>query len=134
LKCRNVEIKEQNEETMIRKRFISLLTNSTHYYLTWALIVLEGDRCRLMVKLRKEVVTDAVFNTLEDARGAFLSIYQHRVSVGGVKPRWTSPYPPDEKWLRERVGEEDEKSVDVPEKSFFGKWGKWGEKGGSNIF
>ena len=54
---------------MIRKRFISLLTNSAHYYLTWALIVLEGDRCRLIVKLRKEILTDALFNTLEDARG-----------------------------------------------------------------
>ena len=133
-KYRDVEIKEHNEETMIRKRFISLLTNSAHYYLTWALIVLEGDQCRLMVKLGKEILTDALFNTLEDARGAFLSTYQHRATVGWVIPRWSSPYPPEEKWLRERIGEEEEKRVEEPKRSFFGKWGKWGEKGGSNIF
>lgn len=118
---------------MIGKRYISLLTNSAHYYLTWALIVLEGDRCRLMVKLKKEIVTDSVFNTLEDARGAFLSVYHPRAAVSWVSPRWSSPYPPDEKWLRERIGEEEENRVEEPKKSFFGKWGKWGENRGSNI-
>jgi hypothetical protein len=61
------------------------------------------DGYRLIVIHRRKVLTDEIYKTLEEAKRAFLSQYNHKAWKNGIRPNWSHFYPPDTKWLQKNL-------------------------------
>ena len=82
---------------------ISLLTNSIYYFLQCVFIIKEGEEFRLVVIHNNRVRTDKQFDSLRGARIAFTKLYDELAWEENVKAQWSHFYPPDAKWLEDKV-------------------------------
>jgi hypothetical protein len=95
----NLELRQQKEETVR----ISLLINSVYYFIESVFIAETSAGYRLSVTHHGAVLTDEIYKTLKGARIGFTKRYGHKAWEEGVKPHWTPFYPPEKKWLKEKL-------------------------------
>jgi len=77
---------------------ITTLINSVLYFLESAFIVVEGNRCRLIVYHNNEVLADDSYETLRGAKIAFSKLFQYKAFLDS-KAEWSPLYPPEKEWL-----------------------------------
>jgi len=88
---------------VIKRRFISVLINRISYFIETVFIMTVNDGFRLIVSHRGTLWTDETYKTLNDAKRAFLSKYNHKAWKTGVIPNWSHFYPPDVKWIKKNL-------------------------------
>lgn len=99
----NLGIERQYETQIIS------LTNSAHYLLNHAIIVMTKERSvQLIVKGHGTLLTVEPYDTVKGAKIAFLKFHQLRALNESIKPMWSKPYRPAKKWLDEKVGTQTE--------------------------
>jgi hypothetical protein len=84
---------------LIKRKFISVLINRILYFIETVFIMTDNDGYRLIVIHRGIPWTNEIYETFEEAKGAFLNQYNHKTWKNGIKPDWSHFYPPDTKWL-----------------------------------
>ena len=88
---------------VIERKFISVLINRVLYFLETVFIMTVKDGYRLIVINRGTVLIDEIYKTFEGAKRSFISNFNYRAWINGVKPNWSHFYPPDDRWLTKQL-------------------------------
>lgn len=86
-------------------RRISMLINGIFFFLESVFIeeVKESGGFRLVVSHKGRILTDRYYESSRGARIAFSRIYKHQLWRDDLKPEWSHFYPPDRRWLEEKL-------------------------------
>jgi hypothetical protein len=94
--------KDKQTQQGLRKK-VTVLENSIYYFLECVFIIIEDDRYRLVVAHQKQLLLNCVYNTLRGAKIAFSRMYLAKAWREDIKAEWTHPYPPELKWLKQKL-------------------------------
>ena len=92
----DTNLKRDIEEGQKNRR-ISLLINSVYFFIESVFILETENGFRLIAIHQNKVLTDETYKTVKGAKIAFLKLFAYKAWEEGVKPQWTSFYPPEEK-------------------------------------
>ncbi|MCP4215959.1 MAG: hypothetical protein GY765_15000 [bacterium] len=95
----------QEKEKPLR---ISLLINALYYFIESVLIVEDKGKFRLIAIHRGRLLADQSYSTAKGAKIAFLKFFSYKAWREGTRAEWTSFYPPESKWLDEKLPEKNE--------------------------
>ena len=84
------------------EKLISRMINSALYFIRCAFILKE-NYYRLVAIQDKDKVIDMNYKTLKGAKIACVKILRKQTNNKGIKPVWSFLYPPDEKWLKDKL-------------------------------
>ena len=81
----------------------SVLFNANLYFLHYVVIVITGEKYRLLVILDNRVLWDKEYKTVKGARIAFNKLFKERAWHAVKKSLWSPFFPPDNDWLQEKL-------------------------------
>jgi hypothetical protein len=81
---------------------ISLLSNSTDYFLQTVFITGEKNAFRLLVIHNDTVLMDKLFPSVRGTRIAFAKYFGNRTWKKHIKAEWSHFYQPEKEWLMQR--------------------------------
>ncbi|UCH95399.1 MAG: hypothetical protein JSV88_00755 [Candidatus Aminicenantes bacterium] len=90
------------------EQLISRMINSIFYFYKFVFILKEGNHYRLVAIQEKRKTIDISYNTLKGAKIACSRILRNGTNNKGLKPIWSFLYPPDEKWLRDKLNRKND--------------------------
>jgi hypothetical protein len=87
-----------------KKKLISRMINSAVYFIQFVFILQETNHFRLIAIQDMNKVTDKNYKTIKGAKIACAQLLRKQAPKKGMKPVWSFLYPPDEKWLKDKLG------------------------------
>ena len=88
----------KKQQVKTKKRFITLLINSAHYFLQHVLIMRENKQYRLLVIHNKRKLMDNIFKNMKGARVSFSKSFTKR-RYESTRAEWSKLYQPEPGWL-----------------------------------
>ena len=79
------------------------MINSAFFFIRFAFILREANHYRLVAIEDKHKIIDVNYKTFKGAKIACAKILRKHVKKKGMKPVWSFLYPPDEKWLKDKL-------------------------------
>ncbi len=82
---------------------ITHLINSRSYILHHAFIIINKGNYRLVAVRNESRIVDMEYKTLTGAKIAFGSMFKKKSAIKKTKPKWSHFYPPEKKWIEEKL-------------------------------
>lgn len=79
------------------------MINSVFYFLKFAFILKEENHYRLVVIQDRNKIIDMNYKSLKGAKIACTKRLRYQFNNTEMKPVWSFLYPPDEKWLKDKL-------------------------------
>ena len=99
------EVISRNPYTLdpVRATRLYRLINNGYFFLRYVFILADKDDFRLVVIHDNRLLTDKHYKRLSHAKSAFTKIYSRKSWKKGVKPEWSTSFPPDIKWVKDEI-------------------------------
>ena len=79
------------------------LVNNGYFFLRYVFIMEDDLDYRLVVIHDNRLLTDRIYKSLRNAKGAFSRMYNRKAWKKGVKPEWGVFSPPGPGWIRNKI-------------------------------
>lgn len=86
-----------------RKIRLYRLVNNGYFFLRYVFIVEDDGNYRLVVIHDNRLLTDRLYKSLSHAKSAFGRMYNRKAWKKGVKPEWSTFFPPGAGWIKNKI-------------------------------